>query len=498
MARPRKQSQQDQGGPVTLPATRDELEKLKAELERSLSLRQLDLYRPHKKQAEFHQAGKTAKERLFMAGNQQGKSLALAAEVAMHLTGEYPDWWVGRRFPKPIKAWVGGVDGDLTRDGIQVRLVGLPESLGTGMVPKRCVLATTAARGTTGLFDTVLIQHTSGGKSTLGFKSYKEGRLAWQAASMDFVGFDEEPPEDIYSEGIARLTATGGCAAIAATPLLGMSDVVRKFYPRPTEAHRRLIQATIEDADHIPAEKRAEIMASFPAHERDARAKGVPMLGSGRVFPVPEDALRCEPFQIPKWWKQIGGLDFGWDHPTAAVHLVHDPDGDIVYVTKTYRQSEQTPLIHSAALKPWNPWMPWAWPHDGLQTDKGSGEQLAEMYRQHGLRLRSDHAKFEDGTWGVEAGLAMMLERMQTGRWKVFDGVCEDWFEEFRVYHRKDGRVVKAHDDLMSASRYAAMELRHARSAPVGDGARFGHTTWVGPGGVPYDPFRHGEGWLEP
>jgi len=498
MARPRKQARQDQDGPVTLPATRAELEKLKAELERSLSFRQLELYKPNRKQVEFHRAGKTAKERLFMAGNQQGKSTGLAAEAAMHLTGEYPAWWEGRRFPKPITAWVGGVDGDLTRDGIQKRLVGLPETLGTGMVPKRCILGTTAARGTTGLFDTVLIQHKAGGKSLLGFKSYKEGRLAWQATSLDFVGFDEEPPEDIYSEGIARLTATGGCAAIAATPLLGMSTVVKLFYPRPTAAHRRLIHASIEDATHIPAAQRAEIIASYPAHERDARARGIPMLGSGRIFPVPEDALRCEPFPIPKWWKQIGGLDFGWDHPTAGVHLVWDPDADVVYLIRTYRRSEETPLVHAASLKPWSPWMPWAWPHDGLQHSKDSGEKLADMYRQHGLRLLSDHARFEDGTWGVEAGLALMLERMQTERLKIFDGLCEDWFEEFRVYHRKDGRVVKEADDLMSATRYALMELRHARSAPVGEGGRFGHTTWTGPGGEPYDPFRHGEGWGEP
>jgi hypothetical protein len=39
-----------------------------------------------------------------------------------------------------------------------------------------------------------------------------------------------------------------------------------------------------------------------------------------------------------------------------------------------------------------------------------------------------------------------------------------DWWEEFRLYHRKDGRVVKEHDDLMAASRYALMSLRFAKT----------------------------------
>lgn len=58
--------------------------------------------------------------------------------------------------------------------------------------------------------------------------------------------------------------------------------------------------------------------------------------------------------------------------------------------------------------------------------------------------------------------MACMLQRMQTGRFKVFS-TCGDWFEEFRLYHRKDGRIVKERDDVISASRYALMMKRFAR-----------------------------------
>jgi hypothetical protein len=220
---------------------------------------------------------------------------------------------------------------------------------------------------------------------------------------------------------------------------------------------------TIEDALHIAEEERARIIAGYPAHEREARAMGLPQLGSGRVFPIEAAAIACDPFDVPRHWPRIGGLDFGWDHPTAAVRLVIDPDGDCIYVTHTYRQIETTPVVHAAILRDWGINLEWAWPADGLAHDKGSGIRLAELYRKHHLMLLSEHAKFEDGSVGVEAGVFEMLERMQTGRWKVFRHL-EDWFEEFRMYHRKEGRLVKSNDDLLAAARYAMMMRRYAKS----------------------------------
>jgi hypothetical protein len=133
-------------------------------------------------------------------------------------------------------------------------------------------------------------------------------------------------------------------------------------------------------------------------------------------------------------------------------------------VTHTYRQREMTPVLHAAALKTWGADLVWAWPHDGRQTEAGTGQGLATLYRQHGLNLTTGHATFPDGSNAVEAGVMEMLERMQTGRWKVFAHLT-DWFEEFRLYHRKDGRIVKLQDDLLSASRYGLMMRRLARSA---------------------------------
>lgn len=444
------------------PACAEKLElvTLLEEKARRQKTNKLARYRPYRKQAEFHRAGATFRERLLRAGNQLGKTIAGGAEAAMHLTGRYPDWWDGRRWDRPIVAWVAGITGESTRETVQRVLFGRPGQRGTGWIPAECILHVARATGVKDLIDYAEIRHESGGVSLVFVKSFEKGREKWQGDTVDLVWFDEEPPEDIYSEGLTRTNATGGLVWLTFTPLKGMSKVVQRFL-KEQNPDRCDTNMTIYDAEHYSPEERARIIASYPAHEREARANGVPILGSGRIFPAAEELVKVKAFAIPAHWRRIGGIDFGWDHPTAAVDMAWDMEADVLYVTKAYREREQTPVIHAAALKPWGDGLPWAWPHDGLQHDKGSGEQLAEQYRKHGLKMLPERATFEDGSNGVEAGLLEMLDRMLTGRWKVFDHL-EDWFDEFRLYHREDGKVVKVMDDLMSASRYAMMMRRHA------------------------------------
>jgi phage terminase large subunit-like protein len=420
-------------------------------------------YLPYPKQSEFHKSGELYRERLFMAGNQLGKTVAGAAECAMHLTGIYPKDWNGRRFDHSV-IWIAGSESyELTRDGVQRLLIGPPaqeEDWGTGYIPKRCIVDTTRRSGVSHALDTVTVRHASGGLSTLYLKAYEQGRGKWQANTVHGIWFDEEPPADVYYEGITRTNATGGIIMLTFTPLKGMSDVVGRYLLEQNE-DRTVTTMTIDDAEHYTPEQRAKIIASYPAHEREARTKGVPSMGSGRIFPVSEEGITVEPFELPKHWVQIGGMDFGWDHPFAGVNCAWDRDADCFYVTKEYREREQTPVLQAAALKPWGAWLPWAWPHDGLQHDKGSGEQLKSQYAAQGLKMTPERATFADGTNGVEAGLMDMLDRMQTGRFKVFR-TCTKWLEEFRLYHRDDGKVVKERDDLLSASRYALMMKRFA------------------------------------
>lgn len=168
-----------------------------------------------------------------MACNQGGKTFAAACEVSYHLTGEYPDWWPGRRWERPVRGWAGGVTQETTRDAPQRLLLGEPaepSEWGTGSIPKRAIQRTTNARGIPNAVNSIVVKHASGkGNSVLVFKNYEQGRQKWQAETLDFIWCDEEPPTDIYNESLPRLAKLNGMLMITFTPLLGMSDVVRTF-----------------------------------------------------------------------------------------------------------------------------------------------------------------------------------------------------------------------------------------------------------------------------
>lgn len=212
---------------------------MQKEAKRRRDTNRLASYTPYAKQLEFHAAGQTHSERLFMAGNQLGKTVAGGAEWAMHLTGRYPDWWNGATFDKPVIMWAAGVTGESTRDNPQRILIGPPpkeEEWGTGLVPKECLIDCGRAMGIRDLLDNAVIKWGGGGdvqsgESLLYFKAYEKGREKWQGPTIDGTWFDEEPPLEIYSEGLTRTNngQRSQFAMITFTPLKGMSEVVRMF-----------------------------------------------------------------------------------------------------------------------------------------------------------------------------------------------------------------------------------------------------------------------------
>jgi phage terminase large subunit-like protein len=461
-----------------------EFTKTLEELARRQAENKLAHYKPYAKQAEFHKLGATKRERLLCAGNQTGKSFAAAMELSAHLTGEYPSWWVGKKFAGPIRAWAAGVTGESTRDTMQRLLLGPLGARGTGAIPAAAIMEVRAGRGVGDTVDTVLVRHRSGRNSQLSFKSYEKGREKWQGETLDVVAFDDEPPQDIYSEGLARIAARSGIVFMVFTPLLGMSDVVRRFFSE-SSPDRALVQMPIEEAEHIPASERATIEAGYAEHERDARIRGVPMLGSGAIYPIAESLICIPPIEIPAHWTRIVGLDFGW-RQFAAVSIAWDREADAVYVVDAFKSKKETPIIHAATIRTrFGEWLPCAWPADALAHDKGSGVALHAIYKAQGLRMIDQPAQFENGSNSVEAGILQILDMMRTGRFKVFSHLSP-WLEEYRTYHRRDGRIVKEHDHLMDATRYALMSLRHARTGPS-RGRRRGPR--IADGVADYNPF---------
>ena len=440
----------------------------------------LEFYDPYPFQKDFHNAkgtnGIPATEKALMAANQIGKTVCGAYETAFHATGLYPDWWEGNIHQSPPSILVASNTNETTRDRCQGDLFGDPTDdnlLGTGAIPKHLIGEKVRKPGVPNAYDSVLVKHKSGGWSKIFFRAYEQGPKKFMGYRNDEAWLDEECPSDVWSQVARGTFATGGNIYMTFTPEEGITPVVAKFINDLGET-QALIRATWDDAPHMTKEMREANLLKFPKHEWAMRSKGEPNMGSGLVFSVPEEMIKVDPFEIPKHWPRINGIDFGWDHPFACAFVAWDRESDTIYVYDGYREQRALPAIHADAIKQRGDWIPISWPKDGLQTEKGSGTPLSEIYKRQGLNMH--HTFFtnpprmgeEEGKGGVsvESGILEMLEMMETGRFKVFSTVSV-FFEELKMYHRKDGKIVPRFDDFISACRYAVMFRRHAQTLIV-------------------------------
>lgn len=429
--------------------------------------------RPYPWQCEFHNKGGQFNQRGVIANNQGGKTRSCAVEVSCHATGWYPDWWEGKRFDNPVKICIGSNTNETLRDPIQLELYGgfEPETKipdGMGWIPKIAISSVSFRQcGLAGVFDEVQVKHASGGVSSIKHKTYEQGWTKWQGTQFDIYWLDEEPENDdkIFSEVLRGLLARDGMLLFSRTPLFGMTQIIKHFM-QDGKKSTWYKNVTLDDSPHITKEKKAEFLADIPEHEIDCRSKGIPMLGEGAIYPIGDEKLMCDPFGIPSHFKQMVGVDFGHTHhPTTAVWGAYDPDTDIIYIYDVYKKAgiNLTAVIHANSIKLRGYWIPVAWPHDGLQRDRGgSGKNLMEIYKACGLNMMHLSARYDIEKGGGQAREPIIqecYERMLTGRMRVFKHLNE-WFEEKRMYHRKDGKVVDTNDDLMSAMHYMVMMIK--------------------------------------
>ena len=218
----------------------------------------------------------------------------------------------------------------------------------------------------------------------------------------------------------------------------------------PVSDTKYVVMCTWDEVPHLTAAAKKELWNSIPPYQRDARSKGIPQLGSGAIYPVPESDFTVDPFTIPIHWPKGYGMDVGWNY-TACVWGAWDRQNDVLYLYHSYKRSQAEPSVHVAAIKAAGDWIPGFIDPASRGRSQRDGSQLLADYLMLGLKLTTADN-------GVESGLYSVWNRLSTGRLKVFKNLG-NWFEEFRLYRRDEkGQVVKENDHLMDSLRY--MESR--------------------------------------
>lgn len=415
----------------------------------------------------FFEAGSQYKERALIAANRVGKTFLATSEMAYHLTGMYPSWWKGKRFTKPIKAWSIGKTHETTRDILQKYLLGSRFDMGTGMIPKDLILKTSTKPGIPEAIQDVYVKHyTNGiedGISELSFKSYVQGVEAFMGTSIHVVHLDEEPSNPhIYTECLLRTMTTKGIVICTFTPTEGLSETVQSFIPNgrfpdggagtvsENALSKYVMNLRWEDAPHLSTEDKEQMLAGMSPHERDARSKGIPQLGSGAIFPLAEEDITVEPFNVPDHWPRCYALDVGWKK-TAAVWGAYDKKTDTWYLYSEYYRGYAEPSIHADAIRARGSWIRGVIDSAAGASSQRDGRSLLAEYEKYGLDLIGANK-------AVEAGLLECYQRLSSGRLKIFSHLGNT-LGELRVYRRTlDGRIdPKQADHLMDCMRYLIM-----------------------------------------
>lgn len=408
----------------------------------------------------------------LIGANGSGKTTLGAYITYCHLSGKYPQWWNGYRFNMgPLNAWISGL-GTKQLTALQDVIFGSYMEPGTGMFPKECFedsegnLQVYAMPGANQVFGIVYIKHYDmfgkfDGYSKIEFKTNEQGYEQYQGATRQWIWLDEEHDPKVFAECLARTRGPKGKSGrilTTFTPEHGWSDLYLSFMPNGQlppnginpENPEKYTCIIDDNQPHLTEEWKKSMEAEWKVTDPQnlmARKKGIAAMGSGKIFPVEEDFYIIKRKDIPDYFPRAFGLDYGF-HNTACIWVAQDPLTKIKYVYAEYKRGGVHDSMHVLAIQSKGNWIPGIDdPHSG---HRDGGELRSDYYQSLGLQLTHGYSN-------PAAGIAMILNDLQTGQLKIFED-CEKLIKEMRTYRydpKNANRVADKQDDhLIDALRY--------------------------------------------
>lgn len=450
---------------------------------------QLKYFRPFEHQKRFFQTSGSAR-RGILAANRIGKTVSTCYETAMHLTGLYPDWWEGKRFDGPITAMVAGEGWSQVAMVLQNELLGtqdvkIKEQVGTGAIPRYCIIQDTMRNDGANCLG-VEVRHITGAKSYLLFANYTQEVRQMQGFKLNLAVFDEQPPDDFFSEIVTRTATTQGQVLCSFTPLKGLNGLVSKFWNKEDGYNFiRVAWTDVPEYDpwHEPFllnETRRQLERDYLPHEREARIAGKPVMGKGAVFQIRDwptyKASEYNFREMPQIHRVIS-LDLGLVNDKTVISLLYwDPYEQVIYLHKQIvvqgvEEAVPTQYINHL-LRPEVFGTPIVLPADANTAGRYtmSSSSIRELFEQYELNVYQKAIMNPPDSQGrvtnhKSYGINQMRQMLEFGTMMVNEN-CVDFLREAQNYYVDEHGRFSDPDDCIDSARYGVMACLQGIAEP--------------------------------
>lgn len=404
----------------------------------------------HKKQLAFHKCLK--RNRWVFGGNRSGKTECGAVEAVYMARGIHPY----RPNRKDVFGWVVSLSREVQRDVAQSKVL--------KYLPKSWIADVVMSSGRkddyeNGVIDQIKIKNVFGGLSTIGFKSCDQGREKFQGSSLDFVWFDEEPPEDVYRECKMRVLDKKGDIFGTMTPLKGLTFVYEEIYLNSANSDEVWCEF-IEWADNpfLDKDEIEEFSLTLPENELESRKFGRFRDDSGLVYTeFDENRHVIDPFPVPFEWQNNLSIDPGLNNPLSCHWYCVDYDGNVFVVAEHY-EAKRDIDYHAEAIKRISDEIGWRRGREGRiyalidsaanQKTLASVKSVTELFYERGIAVNPNVDK------NLFSGIAKVKEYFKANKIFIFRS-CVNLIRELKSYRWGDGDVpIKRDDHCLDELRY--------------------------------------------
>ena len=408
----------------------------------------------HEKQMLFHKCPK--RNRWVFGGNRSGKTECGAVECIWLARGIHPF----RKNKKCVNGWVVSVSRQVQREVAQSKIL---HYLNPDWIVDVCMMEGKKEGYENGIIDYIVIKNVSGLNSKIYFKSADQGREKFQGASLDFVWFDEEPPEDIYYECLMRVFDKKGDIFGTMTPLKGLTWVYNEIYLNDKNNPEVWCEnMTWEDNPFLDKSEIELLTSTLSESELESRKYGRFMSSGGLVYSEFDENIHViEPFDVPLSWQDNISIDPGLNNPLSAHWYAVDYDGN-VYVIAEHFEAKKDVVYHAEKIKEISNKLNWHRASNGMistlidsaasQRTLAAEKSVVELFYDNGILANPKVDK------NLFAGISRVKSYLKNaeGKAKLFIfKTCTNLIREFKGYFwGKGDNPIKKDDHALDELRY--------------------------------------------